>query len=481
MRKGLVLRIILIIALVVVGFFFLLRSCLSKYDERAAIGGGSSTSASQFLVFEKEGKGIIFSLVKYEKVVSYSQNGGMINKTVYNTFYAQINDLATAAKISSQKIKSHTQIKAYPVEIIGATDNKAWLFVGELMAYDPFTLTKTADVEILEVKNPVLKGKLINERRYYDFDEETKQITITTADGVKYKLDATSLIATAINEDELNTDAAETRIKELEKIARQVREQKQTAYNRFRENNRLFSEKHLSPKQYSDSSKMLEKETSLLGKRLDSLEKLTRDTRDIINQENDLTRTKKNIRRSGGSYSSMKVNCDTMGGSWYGLYTNEGIKKINERFNYESGNDETARNKLFTATLTVKDKYWIVAEEKRKSGDGFYLQGGFLLNKESGIPFHLSDGFLLVHKDIIGQEGKIQLTRIRNNGETMWTINTGLKEFFEWQLHGEKLVITGTDNKKLGSGEVNLLLVIEITNGQVVVYDFFEDKMRKLK
>ena len=78
MTKRIALRIVLLVALLIIGFVLLLRSCLSKYDERAAIGGGggASQTASQFLVFEKEGKGVIFSLIKYDKTVSYSQRGG---------------------------------------------------------------------------------------------------------------------------------------------------------------------------------------------------------------------------------------------------------------------------------------------------------------------------------------------------------------------------------------------------------------------
>jgi hypothetical protein len=186
MSKGLTLKIGIAIALVIFGFIYLLRSCLSQYDERAAIGGSSSSSASQFLIFEKEGKGVIFSLVQFDKTVSYSRNGGVVNKSVSITYYAQSNDLATAAKLVSQKIKNHRAIKNFPIEIRGAAGNRAWLFVGELLAYDPFTLNKTADASMIEARNPALKGKLINERRYYDFDPDTKQIMITAADGAKY-------------------------------------------------------------------------------------------------------------------------------------------------------------------------------------------------------------------------------------------------------------------------------------------------------
>ncbi len=299
MTKRIAFRIVIVVALFIVGFFYLLRSCLSKYDERAAIGGGgSSQSASQFLVFEKDGKGIVFSLVKFDKTVSYSQKGGSTTKSVNTTYYAQTNDLSTVAKTGTEKIKNHSQVKSYPVEIIGASGNKAWLFAGELMAYDPFTLTKLADAAIIEAKNPVLKGKLINERRYYSFDNTTQQINITAADGGKYSLNTSTLIATVVDEEDISIDAAEKRIRNLNKLSTETREQRKTAYDRFRENNNRYREKKISINQYKDSTAILEKETNRLGKLLDSVEVLINEARNKKNEDDDTGRRKENARRN---------------------------------------------------------------------------------------------------------------------------------------------------------------------------------------
>ncbi len=187
---------------------------------------------------------------------------------------------------------------------------------------------------------------------------------------------------------------------------------------------------------------------------------------------------KKMQEETGSGFSGMKVNCDTMDSRWYGLFTNEEIEKVSKQFDYKMVYGDAARNKLFTTAVTLKDKNWMVDEEKTKTGTAVYLQGGFLLSKEEGLPFHLEDGFLVVYKDIIGKDGKVQLTRINTKGEQVWTINTGLKEFYDWQFKVNKLVVTGTDNKNLSSGVVNLLMVINLQNGKVAGYDFFEDKVR---
>ncbi len=478
MNKRIAFRIILVIALSIVGFFYLLRSCLSKYDERAAIGGGgSSQSAKQFLVFEKEGAGVIFSLVKFDKTVSYSQKGGSISKSVNTIYYAQINNLETAAKNRTEKIKKHSQIKSYPVEIIGAAGNKAWLFAGELMAYDPFTLKKVADAAIIEEKNPALKGKLINERRYYKFDEETKQMHITTVDGMAYNLNTSTLAAFAIDENQATENTEAVRIKALDKLSKKIREQERAAYDRLRENNRLYREKQLPLAKYKDSAAAIEKETTTYRKQADSIEKLRTAIRETKNDEDDVKNWKRRV-RNGSGFSGMKVNSDTIGNIWYGLYTNEKVEEVRDRFDYETVNDDAARNKLFTAEITAKEKDWIIADTKSKIGDGVFLQGGFLLNKETGSPIRLTKGFLIVHKDKIGNEGLVQIACISFSGQPLWAANTGLKEFYNWQVKGDKLIITGTDNKNLSSGEVNLLMIINLQNGKKVGYDFFEDKVR---
>ncbi|MBL0274328.1 MAG: hypothetical protein IPQ06_14970, partial [Chitinophagaceae bacterium] len=152
-----------------------------------------------------------------------------------------------------------------------------------------------------------------------------------------------------------------------------------------------------------------------------------------------LPKTGKITRRAGTGFSGMRVNCDTLNGRWYGLYTNDGLTKISPQFDYQTVQDEAARSKLYTAALTQKDTYWVIADEKQPAGDAVYLQAGFLLNKETGLPFHFTGDFLIVHKDLIGNEGNVQLTRINTNGRQLWTLKTGLKEFYDWQLQGHTL------------------------------------------
>ncbi len=146
-----VLGIILAAALIVIGFVYLLKGCLAKYDERFA--------KPPVLLFEKDGKSVVFAITEFQKTVSYSRKGGMVRKSVNTTYYIQTNDAATAEILAEKKVKKQREIKNHPVEIMGASGDNAWLFMNEPMAFDAFTLELKADKEVLEKKNPSLSGK----------------------------------------------------------------------------------------------------------------------------------------------------------------------------------------------------------------------------------------------------------------------------------------------------------------------------------
>lgn len=468
---------LLTLGALIVGFFFLIRSCLSRYDERHAV--------STPLTFEKDGKTILFSIVKFDKTMSYSRSGGFVRKSVSTSYSVQTNDAATGAVIAEKKLKNSRKIKSYPVEIMGATTNAAWIFLGEPMAIDPFTFTIIADLKALEEKNPALKGKLSTDRKYYAFDPADNSLLITANDGIAYRLNTTTLQAMATDEDS-NADPAEARLKYLDKLLEKNRKENDLNYERFRANNRLYSERKLSPAAYKDSSIFFEKERGRLSQLRDSLDALQREARDQQMNNSTQKSMRESFLRGSTSFSSIKVNCDTLQGRWYGLYTNEELEKLWERFDYRTTHGDAARNKFFTASLAVKNPgrkpaEWIIGEEKTKTGNGVYLQGGFLLDKFTALPVRLSnpDGWLVVYKDKIGNEGQIMVTRLDKNGKETWTITSGLKDFFHWEIQGNRLILTGVDNKELSSSEPNVLHIADLTSGQMISYDFFTNKVRK--
>ncbi len=198
----------------------------------------------------------------------------------------------------------------------------------------------------------------------------------------------------------------------------------------------------------------------------------------------DQQRQIENLAGRSKSYSNICTAVDTFNGKWYGLLSAEDLEKPDTRFRYRSVYKETARNKFYTATVTAKDSTKKAIElqvtEPEKINEAVYLQGGFLFNKETGLPIHLKndDGFIVCYKEKVGNTGSIMLSRVDLKGNAKWSINTMLTEFEDWIYTGKSLIILGNDNKEISSGNANLLMIIDLQTGKAVKYDYFTDKMR---
>jgi len=476
MIKRLSFKIGLGTIVIIVGFILLLRSCLAGYDERSAIGPS--------LYFNKDGKELVFSIVQYQKAVSYKSGGGMTTKSVSTTYYLQTNNVVTGEKIAIKKIKHHSDVKNYPIHVMGKCGNIAWVFIGEPMAFDPFTLEKIADKKTIAEKNPFLLGKLPEQSNYYNYDRNANEIIITATDGLKYSLSASSLIARALDEDANEKNPLEVKLKQLEKERKKYRDLSKQNYDWFRKNNALYEQRKMSIRVYQDSSRIFEKRRDELSKISDSLTQLVYQLEEMKDERNDRHQAIKNLNESSISFSNITIEADTINGKWYGLKTAASLEKFYPNFRYEHGSGETERNKLYTATYTFskpgKASSDVLIDDPGKVSDAVFIQGGFLLNRETALAIQLNDpvGLLVCHREKVGNEGNILLSVISFSGEVKWTVNCGFKDIKDYILSGNRLIVFGTDNKELSSNEINVLNSIVLSTGKMISYDYFTDKMR---
>ncbi|MBL7747872.1 MAG: hypothetical protein JNM19_10620, partial [Chitinophagaceae bacterium] len=267
MRKSLLTGAVAVIA-IIAGFIFLLKGCLAKYDERFM--------RTPALVFEKNDSAVIFSIVEFQKTTSYSRKGGFVRKSVNTQYYIQTNDGRSAALLLSQKIKNHRAIKNFPVEVLGASGHSAWLFMGELMAFNAFTLEKTADIEMLEQKNPSLKGKFPKERQYYLYNRNDSNIYFTATDGTKWQLNTRSLTisSSSYRKDE---SPLEYQLSQLEKNIKQSQDDLDSLYQQ--KNYRAAADyrtKKITAAEYQQITKTYYAEREQLGRVRDSLQNIKR-------------------------------------------------------------------------------------------------------------------------------------------------------------------------------------------------------------
>ena len=468
-----VLGIIIAAILIVVGFVYLLKGCLAKYDERFA--------KPPVLLFEKNGKSVVFAITEFQKTISYSRKGGMVRKSVNTTYYIQTNDAATAEMVAEKKVKNQREVKNHPVEIMGASGDNAWLFMNEPMAFNAFTLELKADKTALEEKNPSLAGKLPEERRYYFFNPADKNIYLTAKDGTKWKLNTQTLLATQEEYDE-DQSPLEQQISLIEKAEKKNREEQDS----------LYQQKNLRPsKQYAAGQitreelgrmqKIYFEKRTLLSKALDSLRIVKRMLEAQERSSQDLDRAIKNLQRGNHGYYNLKINQDTVNGHWFGLYTKNEFEKLYNRMQHQSENDETARRQLYKSTVSRNSNGdWQIEKESAAQVDGntSFLHGGFLLDKKTALPVHLAgpDAFLIIHKQEVGQKAAILVSRVTQDGKILWTFNSNLSDWLDWQVSSKQLIITGTNNEELSGGEANILLFVDLVNGKAAGYDYFKRK-----
>lgn len=166
---------------------------------------------------------------------------------------------------------------------------------------------------------------------------------------------------------------------------------------------------------------------------------------------------------------------DSVNGKWYGLYADKEFDKLYERFQYNSENDETARRKLFMADFTKNNSGdLIINKTAASSGSNYFLHGGFLLDKNTAMPVHYDNGWLVVSKEQIGNEAKIIVHHVDFSGKAIWSYNTQLKDWFDWNYAGNLLFVFGVDNKNLSGHQANVLLCVDLKTGLASKYDYMK-------
>ena len=460
----------LVTILISAGFILLMRSCLSKYDERSA--------KLPAIIYSDDSTAFVCTIVAFDKTTSYSSGRGMTTKTVNTTYYLQTNDINTAAKIKQKEIKDHQDIKEWPVRIMGHSSGAIWVFMGELMAFNPFTLEKITDIARLEKINPLLNGKFPPESRFYEFREKQKAIDFTATDGVRWRLDANTLKASGQPE-QGEDDVYKLQMDSLTGIQNRNSAWQDSLYQKYgRQAGDDYRARKIDYETYQSLQKKWMSERTRLDLLNDQIRKSENELRSRILADAQLKSAMNSLARIDPGYTQMWTSLDTFNNQWTGIYNAKELRELAPQIYMRRAYDETARRFIVRGPISLDKNNTPFLDTGRLVAvkDVEFLDGGLLIDKLTAKPFDLGrKTILIIHKDKIGKEGSILLSATDPGGRLLWTANTSLTSWYDWQAHDGNLIIFGQNNKELTSGEANILMSINLSNGKMNVYDYFTD------
>jgi hypothetical protein len=460
----------LLTLLVTTGFIFLLRGCLAKFDERSAL--------LPAIVIGNDTAAVVFSIVAFDKTTSYSSGRGFTHKTVNTTYYIQSNDINNGEKTGQQEVKDHADIKQWPVKILGTAGNTVWIFMGELMAFDGFTLAKLCDIAELEKRNPSLAGRFPRELRFYNYTSPG-HIDFTATDGLQWRINSNNFLAEQLSPEkavQLFTSPADS-IKTLQKRNASAQDSLFGLYSRKPGHD--YNAGKITLTQYHALQAKLNEQRSLLTREEETLRALYLQARQI-KQINDQARSAINaLERINPGYTQMGTNLDTTNDVWFAMVNGKELSELSPVIRMGRSHDETARRFVATGRIVTgaNDTRQLDTSMRAAFKEHEFLDGAFLLDKTTARPLRLpGNAYLVIHKDRIGEEGKVQLTKLLAGGKVDWTRDTGLSNWLDWKLHKNKLIVFGRDRRELTSDECNVLQIINTNDGQYKSYDYFTDK-----
>jgi hypothetical protein len=386
---------------IIIGFVFLMRSCLSQWDTYGTIGWPGISEDQKTMVIVKS----------YSKTNSYSNKNGMTHKSYSTTYYLEKIELSSGKITEKKTLMHHRKIKNGSLACYGGYQNKLWIFANDLRAYDMNSLEQAIKLEDIETKNPSLKGKMPTEQHYYDAHLNLGYITITATDGDKYRIMLEDLHAELIDEEANSYKNFNAKFKKENEIIAAKIDSLNAIYR-----NDYKKYEQISPQR------------NILYAKQDSLRKMEDNARELFTVQQDLLRNLEKFDPSSTNdvryWVTMK---DTLNGNAFVMSKDAPDDKNFSLYGMDNLGSEDDKVKLSKLGITVNpksnsyyDDYTVTKTETFK--DLRFLQGGMMIDYRTGGAFHTSNpnGFIIFSRDIIGNKGKLLVTRIDENGKKIW-------------------------------------------------------------
>jgi hypothetical protein len=455
---GTILWGVVIVGGIVLGFIFLMRSCLSQWDTFGTVGWPGVTEDQKSLVIVKS----------YSKTNSYSRQNGMTSISYSTTYYLEQIELATGKVTKKTKLMSHRKIKKGSLQCYGGYKGKMWIYANFLRAYDMNTLEQVIKIEDIEDKNPQLKGKMPTEDQYFDPHINLGYITITAQDGDKYNLMLDDLHAELVDEKENSFD----------EFGKNFKKEKDAIDKRIDSLNSAYYASN-NYKNYDAMSKQRE----IFYDIRDSLRRVEENAEELFETQKDL---KHDLEEFDSWFSSdiddWTINKDSIGGYAYILDKDEPKGDNFDLSNFNSMGSESDKVKLYKRKIEAnKDSHskydQLIITSTEEATNERYLQGAFLKNFKTARAHQLKNpgGYIIFSRDIIGNKGKLLITRIDLDGKKLWQTDALMSFKVSFAMATDSyLIICGVIDKDKApsfSGS-DALRIVDLKTGALVTVKF---------
>ncbi len=444
-----------IIGGIVIGFIFLIRSCLSQWDTYGMMGWPGITDDQKTMVIVKS----------YSKTNSYSNKNGIVHKSYTTTYYLEKIDLATGKMVQKKKLMNQRRIKNGGMQCFGGYKDRLWVFANYLRAYDMNSLEQVVKLEDIENKNPELKGKMPAENQYYDAHVNLGYITVTAQDGDKYKIMLDDLDAELIDEREGSFD----------EFSKGIKAQQEALEMRMDSLNELYRQDR------ANYEKLNEERTGLYAIR-DSLQRLEQNSRDIFNAQMDRLRKMEGFDDFfANDISDWATTKDTLRGFGFVLTKEEPNDENFDPSNPSSVGSESDKVTLYKMTLQENKKASSNWDRlKVTKTEGFkerYLQGGIMIDFKTALTYKAKnpDGFIIFSRDIIGNKGKLLVSRVDINGKQLWQTNAAMSFKVSFALATDSyLIVCGVvdQDKSPSFASADAIRIFDLKTGNLVSVKF---------
>jgi|GEM_PF-2740829 len=181
----------LLISLFFISSLAVLPGCISKYNTAGIVDIPVISSDHKYIV----------AVVAESEALSHQENGGFIQTSYSTSYWLKQYEMATGKLLKKKKLISASEKTNATATCYGSYDNKIWLHVNGLQAYDIYTLEEVMNEEKLAAANSMNKNMFPFDDRLISASIENGYIDFTAENGNQYRIILKSL--KIINKEEI--------------------------------------------------------------------------------------------------------------------------------------------------------------------------------------------------------------------------------------------------------------------------------------